>query len=808
MAMNFYRHLSAKSIQCTLSNDFWFVMSVKQRIHQNFYTMGSLIATRPKSFLVFALIIATLFCLSLPSLRIDTSNESNLDKSHPEVQAYSAFHELYGYEESVVLMVKTEQLFDKAFLEKLRQFHFQLETEVVHLDSLKSIISTSLIFAEDDELLVEDLISSFPEDEKSIALFKQRALDNPTFRDLFFSRNLTHTAIYLHQQVHSPTLLNGQRQPFTSMDQHKYVESIRAVVAQNQADDFDITISGGPIIGDTLLSRIAFETPLFSGLANLVIIILLYALFRRVSAVLLPLLVINISLASLFGLMAFFDVALSSFSQILPSFILTVGVCDSVHFLSHFYMRYEQHGDKKLAIEQALSHTGMPMMLTSLTTAVGMLSFAITEIIPIRSLGVFAAAGVLIVWFYTIVLLPALLSLIPVTSKAKGVSVLDSSQSVLLKLGQMGWQHPFKVIGFFASLLIVAVIAVSQLTFEHDPVKWLPDDSELPTSIKLMNEEFYGAIAVEMLVDTGAENGVKTTEFMQMLDDLNQHNLAFASHGVQLESSRSIVDTLKQVHLALNNNVVSDTPIADSDDLVAQELLLFEMSGGSDLHTQVNSDFSTARVTALGQWRDLIAYSKFLDEFEVSVKDLVADAGEVTFTGVVYLLSPIQRLAIHTMANSYVSATIIITFMMILMIGSLRLGLLSMIPNLLPIILGMGFMAISGMSLDLYSILIGSIAIGLVVDDTVHFIHGFQYNYEKLGNAQEAVEETLKNTGNALLFTTILLFGGFMTYSFSELVNMSDFGMITGAIVVLALVSDIILLPALLALMYGRKDKA
>ncbi|CAA0124560.1 Acyltrehalose exporter MmpL10 [BD1-7 clade bacterium] len=780
-------------------------MTIKTRIHHNFAQLGEFIYRYPKATLIAALAIAIFCCAWLGQLRIDTSNESNLDKDHPAVKVYHDFHDQYGFEEAAVLMIKTDDLFDHNFLKKLSRLHHQLEAEVVFLDDIKSMISTDLVFGEDDDLVVENLVLSFPQDADELARFKHHALNNTLFTEGFISRSGDYTSVFMYQQAYSPELLDGKKQPFSSQEQHQFMESIRAVISEYQADDFDISIGGGPMIGNTLLSKIAFETPVFAGLSNLVILILLYILFRRVSAVLLPLMVINISLASLFGLMAMFDVALSSFSQILPSFILTVGVCDSVHFLSIFYQKYEEHQDKKRAIQEALSHTGMPMMLTSLTTAVGMLSFAFADIVPIGALGKFAAAGVMIAWFYTIVLLPSVLTLARISPTPRGKGTLVKSQQFLSRCGELGWHYPKAVTFTFGVILAAAIWSVSQLHFEHDPVKWLPEESEMPKSIKLLNDEFFGAIAVEVLLDTHQENGVKNTEMMTALEALNEMGESFSYNGVQMQSSRSVVDTLKQVHLGLNGNDPDFYSLPDSDELVAQELLLFEMSGGSELQRQVNSDFSSARVTMLGPWRDIIAYSEFVEKLEVEVRKIVGDLADVSVTGVIYLLSPVQKLAIETMAKSYISAAFVVTLMMILMIGSLRLGLLSMIPNLLPIIVGMGFMYVAGLKLDLYSILIGSIAIGLVVDDTVHFIHQFQYSFERSGDAEKAVKETLASTGNALLFTTILLFGGFMTYSLSGLINLRDFGLITGTIVVLALIADIVLLPALLRLIYHRQ---
>ncbi len=780
-------------------------MSHKLRAQQRFGQLGDFIYRHPKSVLIATLIIAMMCCFSLYKLRIDTSNESNLDKSHPDVLAYKAFHQRYGFEEALVVMIKTPDIFTEARLEKLKAFHLALEANTYNLDRMKSLVNADVIYGEDDDLIVDNLIQSFPTTPEALATYKARVLGSPLLRENFLSRNTDYTAIYLYQKAYSPELYKGEKQPFTSMDQHRYVESVRDVVAQFEAEGFKVNLSGGPLIGDTLLTKIALETPIFALTSNLVIFLLLYFLFRRVTAVILPILIIDISLASTLGVMAGFDVALSSFSQILPAFILTVGVCDSVHFLSIFFQNYNKTHSKQEAISYALSHTGMPILLTSLTTMMGMLSFAMADIIPIGALGLFAALGVFIVFFFTLFMLPALMTLMPIKPSPEKNRMIELSQIGLIKVGRFGWNNPKRIVALFALLFVVSGYFVSQLRFQHDPVKWLPPEQELPVSIELLNNEFYGSIAIEILLDTGTENGVKTTAFQNRLDSFNRAALDFEHDGVKVDTSRSIVDTVKQVNKSLHQNDEHYFSVPDNDELVAQELLFFEMSGGKDLDEQVTADGSGARVTMLAPWRDLIKYSNYLDQLEPWVRDYFEGFADVSFTGVVYLLSPIQKMAIESMADSYLSASVVITLMMILLLG-IRLGLLSMVPNLLPIIAGMGLMYVFKLPLDLYSILIGSIAIGLVVDDTVHFLNSFQVYYKKTGDAEFAVMKTLETTGNALLFTTVLLFCGFMTYLFSTLISLKDFGIITSSIVALALLADILLLPAILCLVYTKKN--
>lgn len=776
-------------------------MNIKHFLQRYFDLFGFWVTDNPKKTLLFSLLVAFVLCGSLYQLRIDTSNESNLDKNHPDVIAYKDFHKRYGFEEALVVMVKSDNLFSENFLQQLIKLHQALEQDTYNLDRIKSLANADIMSRDEEGLVIKQILIDFPDTVQKRTQLQEEILHSKLLKEFYISRDGKYSAIYLYQKAFSPTTLNGQKQPFTSIDQHHYVESVRSIISKFEQPNFEIKLSGGPMIGDTLLTAIAIETPLFALASNLIIAMLLLLLFRRWVAVYIPLIIVNVSLASILGVMSWSSVALSSFSQILPAFILTVGVCDAVHFLSYFFQYYDKKENKQKAILQSFNFTSIPILLTTTTTAMGMLSFAFTDIVPISALGIFAALGVFIVLFFTLTLLPAMLMLINIKPLPKD-NPITISERLLIKLGLIGFNHPKKTIISFAIIVALSGYAVSQLKFEHDPVKWLPEEHELPTMINLLNEKFYGAIAIEVLVDSGEENGVKTSEMQQKLLEFNQRALEFSAFDVEVHSSRSIANTLEEVHSHLKApNDINALPLTDS--LTAQEILLFEMSGGSDLEQMLTQDGRQARVTLLGPWRDLIQYSDYLIELETWTKSFFKDIATVDFTGVVYLLAPIQKMAIETMASSYLSAVIIITLMMIIILG-IKLGLTSLIPNLLPIVVGMGLMFVLSMPLDLYSILIGSIAIGLVVDDTVHFLNSFQVQFNLHQNSQKAIINTLAKTGNALLFTSILLFCGFMTYQFSSLVSLNDFGTITGSIILLALIADIILLPAIIRLIYPK----
>jgi hypothetical protein len=234
--------------------------------------------------------------------------------------------------------------------------------------------------------------------------------------------------------------------------------------------------------------------------------------------------------------------------------------------------------------------------------------------------------------------------------------------------------------------------------------------------------------------------------------------------------------------------------------VVAQELLLFENSGSDDLEDVVDTKFGVTRFTLrmpLGEARDR---AHLIQEATSEFTRIMGDHAGVTVTGLSAIMNRTMNAVVRSLSRSYVLALLLITPLMMLLIGSLRRGLVSMVPNLLPILLTLGFMGWTGIPLDIFTLLIGCIAIGLAVDDTIHFIHGFQRNWERHGDSGRAISETLETTGKALLFTSLVLSAGFFIFTLSSLNNLIAFGLLTGFAILMAFIADVTITPALLTL--------
>jgi predicted RND superfamily exporter protein len=498
-------------------------------------------------------------------------------------------------------------------------------------------------------------------------------------------------------------------------------------------------------------------------------------------------------------------------TQILPSFLLAVGVGDSVHILAIFYHRLDKGDDKESAIIYAMQHSGLAVLMTSLTTAAGLASFSTAEVAPIAHLGIFASFGVLLAFVYTVTILPSLISLLPISSKAPETSDEKHGEASLLdrlldKIADISVSYPKIIISISLITIVGSLSLATTIRFSHDPLSWLPSDSPVRKSTYLIDEQLRGSGTMEVIVDAGQENGLVNPTLLHALDEVNQMAAEIDDEFVFVGKVLSITDILKEIHQALHANDPSFHLIADDRELLAQELLLFENSGSDDLEDFVDSQLQMARVTIKVPWLDAVEYTRFTDHIKNLYRDRLGELAQIHTTGMLPLLTRTVDAAMRSAVRSYIIAGFVISLMMILLVGDLRLGLICMLPNLTPIFLMLGIMGIFDMPLDMFTMLIGSIAIGLAVDDTIHFMRNYTRYFDETGDSREAVRHTLQTTGRAMFITTVVLALGFFIYMFSSMHNLFNFGLLTGVAIVTALLADYFLAPALVTLLARSRD--
>ena len=313
-----------------------------------------------------------------------------------------------------------------------------------------------------------------------------------------------------------------------------------------------------------------------------------------------------------------------------------------------------------------------------------------------------------------------------------------------------------------------------------------------------------GSVLLEILIKTNIENKLYDANFTHIVDDFVTNTNRITKTNPYPYKAISYTTIIREINKALHENDKAFYFVPKSDQLIAQELLLFESSGQNDLNKLVNNAYSTARISILIPKSDAIDNIVLVDKIKKHLITLFNPQYTIVFTGGVPLVDKVVVLVRNEFMFSYLIVYGLITLIMILLLGGMRIGLISMIPNIFPILIGLGYMGLSDIPLGIMTILIGTIAIGLSVDDTIHFMYHFKRNYKKSKDVERSIRLTLRTTGRAILFTSIILISGFMILLFASMQNIINFGIILSMIIFIALLSDIILAPALMVVYYKK----
>ena len=752
----------------------------------------------------------------LPSLKIDTTTEGFLHKSDPMRVQYDEFRDQFGRDEKLMIAVKTQNIFDLDFLEKLDRFHHALEDELPNIKGVDSLINARNTYGIEGELIVEPLIDNLPQNNEDLISLKETVTNNSLYKNSLYSEDFRMTTVTIDTETYSNNgasqdatnlefdddSIGGQRLYLTDAENDEIIAQTQQIMQRFNDDNFEIYLSGSAAIAGIFKQALMNDSVIFISLMMIVIMIVLFILFRRISGVILPLSCVSLTLIMTVSLMSIFSAPFTMATQIMPTFLLAVVTSASIHLLAVFYKDFAKTNDKKKSLRYAMGHSGLAIIMTSVTTAVGLWSFSFSGVAPVADLGVFASSGVMVGLVFTLVFLPALVSVtnfkvVKQKSSEDEYSLMDRA---LIGISVFATTRPKLIISVSTVLIICAAIIAAQLRFSHFPLQWLPEDNFARVATEAVDENLKGSLTLEVIIDTEKTNGLYNPELLRVIDDVSKNINSISTGNMFVGKVISYIDVIKETNRALNENRDEYYAIPDDSDLIAQEFLLFESSGNNDLASLVDANYSKARLTLKTPFIDSLEANTFIDNAQIYLDQKFGSLAKVTFTGIGTLMTVTFEEAIYSSAVSYILAFSLITILMVLLIGNLKIGLISMIPNLLPIVILSTIMVIFKMPLDMFTLLIGAIALGLAVDDTVHFMHNFRRYELQYNDVDKAVRLTLMGTGRAITLTSIVLALGFLVLTFSQMNNMFDFGVLTASAILVALLADFFLMPAIMKL--------
>ena len=793
---------------------------------------SNLVIAYPKRALAMV-VLFTLACASqIWFIEFDSSIEGYLEPDDPAIVQLIEARQEFGHGEMILVTMQADDLFAPQQLQNLKDLHEQLEQQVPWVDTVTSLVNARVLSADEDSLYINDLLEPFPETQTEREAMRAKALSNPLYRNLLISADGRFTTIAIKPLAYLVDTSSVADDSFDSLDLdtdfsadiaaedpsfadisvmgervtesqlNQISNAVKSIVGQYQTPGQTLYIGGMPVITETLVNTMIWEMLTFMPIAIVTIAFMMVLLFRRRHGVMLPMMTVGLTLITTFGIICAMRVPIQTTMTILPSFLLTVSVGAAVHLLSLFFRAYDASTDKVQALREALIHTRTPIIFTSLTTAVGLLSFAGSPMVALARLGLFSAIGISVALVYTLTLIPAIICLHKIPRKEQAI---PSPKVTTLVNGavSLSTRYPIWILLFSLMITAAAISSLQHLKFSHNPMQWMSPDADINQAVQAIDNNMGGSISVDIILDTGVDDGLYEPEFLRQLDQFSQWLNNYQSGPVYVAKVTGLNDIIKESHQVLNGDKPEFYRIPDRADVVANELFLLQQSGPDELEPMLDSAFRSTRLTVIMPWLDTLHYLPFIEDIETKAAQTFGHKSTITMTGMVPVMGTTLNHVISTTAESYIIAFALISIMLIILLGSLRYGLLAMAPNLSPILITMGLMYLLQIPLDMFTILVASIAIGIAVDDTVHFMYHCKHNYQRCGDMPMSIHGALDTSGRAMLTTSAILSLGFAMLMWSELINLFNFGMLIGITVVLALVADFLLAPALM-MMFGQ----
>jgi len=721
-------------------------------------------------------------------LRAEFSYRVWFEEGDPLLEAFDDFERTFGNDQSVILLVNSPSgIFDVESATLLRELTDRMWTapDVIRVDSLANFNWVHSERIEDDdeeeELVVMPLIPDDGSlDQAVLDARKKVALEHELIPGYLVGTSATTAVLYARLQPK----LDGVA------DFAVLIDGVDAILDEFRGrGDHQFYITGSPMVAYSFRQAAQSDArTLLPIVAGLVLFCLAWAL-RRVSGVLLTVLVLAGTAAATLGAAGFLDRPINNLTASVPQFLIAIAIATGVHVLKRFDQFFEPGVSRAEAVRLSLLANLQPTLMTSVTTAIGFFSFAGASVVPVRDLGVISGIGTLVSWTLTYLLTGALLVLLPLKARKIGRRHWHWGLGAARVLARRkGW--------IIAGFLLVTGAAISiavQLRVDSDYFAYFADEAPLNVATQRLETDVGGGLAVEMVISTGEKGGIKDPEFLRKVDVFADwlRTQDFVTSAV------SVVDLIKATHRSLFADDPKQYRVPDTRAAVAETYLSYTLSlpQGMDLNDRVSVDESSIRLTSLWRLHNSLAVLPELERIEARARALGLD---VVSTGKNLLLLQMNPYVVDTFITSVLIALITVSILLMIVLRSVKLGLVAMIPNMIPLLFGAALIAAMGQTLDIGTIVAFGVCLGIAVDDTVHFLSHYDESRRSGHSPLQAVARIFDHTMPALVTTTVTLVIAFGVFAFSSFVPNRLFGMLVAFILIVALTTDAFLLPALL----------
>jgi len=743
----------------------------------------SIVCRHPKKFFAASLVLALVFMVfNLLVKTVDNVDYFTIE-NHPDIIFYDQFKEVFGNDEFFVIAVESKNLFSKPGLEMLRDITEQLEG----LEDAEDVVSLANVddtIGGPDFFEVRPFLSEIPQNKEEFTALQRKAVQNNLYRKNLISVDGNTAAILVVPYDKSGD--EGLRK--------RLLVQTKAILRPYEQQGVQFYLAGGTTTNLSLSQYLNEDMMVLVPATYLLVILAVWVFFRNVRIALLALANITLCVGATRGLMGLTGVTVNNVTTIIIPLVMALALSDTVHIFSHMDVSLlKRFKDEKRALAHVMAKVGPPCFLTTLTTAIGFLSLSVSDIPPIKEFAWIASAGMVFEFIFSFFFLPPLILFLNPWKLYQSYGTKSPLTRFLQKKFYFVSKYTRLVVTVGILITVVAVGSASQVRVETNLLGFFKQSSPVRTDVDFVESHLAGVGSIDISFQAQDIDTFKDPEYLQVIDQVQQ----FVEKLEGVDKTVSFVDFLKDMNQSFHNEDELFYTIPESIELIAQYLLLYD---SDDIEDYINSDYDHARLSVRISVHGTREQQMLIDHIQEMLNQNDSRGLEIRITGDAFELISVVDAIVKSQIYSLALATLVISVIMFLVFRSAGIAVLSMLPNLFPILINFGIMGALDIPLDTGTALIAAVALGIAVDDTVHFLSEYQSRRSQGITISKALASVIELKGRAIVSSSLILSLGFGVNMLSRFVPVINFGLLCAIIMLTAVICDLILLPAVILL--------
>lgn len=743
-----------------------------------------------------SVLLAGLAVLPAQQIGYDNSNESYFVEGDPNLAAFNQLLDLFGDVEYLSIGIEARDSDPDVFTPEALSVVAQLTRFLENRPEVTQVLSlTQYEYTHSDGgMLATDKLIETLDDPAHLADARDRIGQEAMALGSLVTEDLQHTRVVARVRY----------QVGSSDHKMSLMGAVRDYIAEQEFESrgYPLRLSGQPVFTEQFEVLTKRDQRWINPTMAVLMLVILFASFRSLTGMLMPWAVIGTGIVWVSGLQGLLGWPHSVVESALVPALIIIGIGISVHVLVEFY-HFRHRGERPdVAAAHAIEYLWTPAFYTALTTAAGFLALGITELVPVRQFAWLGAIGALTLFFLAMTLLPALLSFVsafsPRTARAVDTGLIARLTRTLPGFTRR-WSRSLVIAG--AALLVVSLALVPQLTVDSNFITYFKKDNPTRADLNYFDRVYDGIQNIDFVIDSGAEGGIHNPTFLNQVDRLQ----AWLEAQPETGAVNSLVDFHKEINQALHYEDPQWYQLPDSPEMAAQFLLLYDNTGPEEDLTDVKDFYERyLRVSVPIQNMAASETDALLKRIEQHITQHYPDLS-VDLTGSLVMYNAQDAYINQGMARSFLIALVIIGVSFMVLFRSLKYGLIALIPSVVPILMTGALLVLLGIHLNLGTMIVGAMTMGIAVDDAIHVMNRYLLARRLGADTHEAITRAMTESGRAVMFTSLVLVTGFSVMLLGSFIPYIYTGLFAATIMALALVGDLIFLPALLYRVDGRR---